>query len=115
MPDTGTEGKTYEYGYIGSGIQSLIEQIKTDAINDAAAYATGDGLTGEGGVNSVINTYIEGEATQRLINLFKYDAQLFSDNVTALVNATIAELNNAGVNYENFDKNLLANETGAGE
>ena len=107
---TGMSGQGYEYGYNAASITALIDQIKLDALTNAAAYATGDGLTT---INGVVDSYIDGEATQRLKNLFAYDANLFKQNVEALVGAVEIELTNAGVNYQNFDKNLLEGVTGS--
>ena len=104
------EAKDYEYGYKSASITALIAQIKLDALTKAAGYATGEGLTT---INGVVDNYIEGEATQRLKNLFAYDANLFKQNVEALVGAVEIELTNAGVNYQNFDKNLLEGVTGS--
>lgn len=105
---TGTAGGArdgYEYGYTGTEIGNLIAEINTGAVEGAGQYA----IDNTNIVTDIAKQYWEGEAEAAFEVMFQKDAQTFKDRITVLVNAVNQEINNAGVDYQNFDKGLMEN------
>jgi hypothetical protein len=107
MADTNSELQEYEYGVSSTGVGSLIANIRLHALTNAAGYAISD--DGKNVIKGAARQYWTGTAEQEFEKMLDLDAQRFSDNVTALVNAAIAEINNAGLEYEKFDDHLMDN------
>ncbi len=95
----------YEYGYTGAEIANLITEINTGAIDGAGQYAVDNTKI----VTDVAKQYWEGEAEAQFEIMFQKDAETFKTRVSELVAAVNTEINNAGVDYQNFDKGLMEN------
>ncbi len=97
----------YEYGVSATGVSALIDNIKLHALTEAAGYATGD--NGKNVIKTVAREYWTGTSEEQFELMLDQDAQRFADNVNALVSSAIAEINNAGLEYEKFDDHLMDN------
>lgn len=98
-----SENLEYTWGYNAKGIDTLISEVKGYVISGAAELA----VDNVDDVESVCKDYWDGTARENFITNLRTDADLFKTNITNLYNAFVAEINNAGTSFQNFDENLI--------
>ena len=99
---SGNDG--FEYGYYSSEIAELVDAIN-QSYRDIENFATGN----TGNIKTVASEYWEGEAEIAFERLIEKDADTYVKKTFELFAAAITEINNAGVDDQNFDKSLMDN------
>ena len=92
----------YEYGYHGSGIADLV-----GIINNSHKATENVALSTTGTIKNTAREYWEGVAEIEYEGIIDRDSVTFSNKIFDLFNAAITDINNAGVEYQNFDKRLM--------
>lgn len=93
----------YDYGYNAKGIDTLISEVNSIVMNGAADMA----VDNVDDVKQVCKEYWDGKARDNFVSNFEKDAKLFKRNLKKLKDAFEDEIQNAGRNFQNFDKNLI--------